>query len=458
MKKKIDILPVILCGGSGTRLWPLSRKEFPKQFIPVVKGKSFLSHTYEFADKISYNKKVITLSNIRYKFLINETLKKSKLKSTNIFEPISRNTAPAILASALNVDANQILIFLPSDHYIPDQNLFARIVKKSFQKADEGNFVVFGIKPSEPSTGFGYIQSNKISDSPEKIIKFVEKPSIDNAQIYFDSGEYMWNAGIFLVKARTVIESFIKFAPNIFEKVARSVKLQKEDGNSIFLDKDSYESCEAESIDYAIMEKSNDTYMSVFNGFWSDVGTWSAFFELFNPDKFHNRISGIGRTYHCQNTSIYSKSKPVVAIGTKEINIINTDDLLLISSSKNDQDIKSVMQEINDHNPFLWGKKINISAGNPSYSLTENIKSNLNHITIKPKESIKKSTFDSEGVNLIVVKGEVSLTNDHEEIKMIKTNSKFIGANSEYTLYNDDDNFSEVIEIIHPGNIRNLNT
>jgi mannose-1-phosphate guanylyltransferase/mannose-6-phosphate isomerase len=286
------IHPVLLCGGSGTRLWPLSRKALPKQFAPLVGNKSLLQLTLERLSGL--NRTITCVASEDHRFLVREAMDNAQAQGRQILEPMPRNTAGAMAAAALLADPDDLLLFAPADHHIPDAALFAATVRSGVEAALAGRIVTFGVTPSFPSTAYGYIEAAGPTGhgASHAVARFVEKPTAAVAESLILQGSYCWNAGIFLVQARALVAALRTHAPDILAACERATAAHSVDGSFVRLDREAFEGCRSESIDYAVLEKHTDVAVVRFEGAWSDVGSWNAVAQLHPADEAGNRLSG----------------------------------------------------------------------------------------------------------------------------------------------------------------------
>ena len=317
-KMDSEILPVILCGGSGTRLWPLSRKAYPKQFVPLLDGKSLLALTLERVKSIS--PRVQTVASQAHRFLVQDATQAAGVVAQHLLEPVARNTAAAMAVAALNARPDQLLLFLPADHHIPDAVAFAAAVEKGVPAARRGYIVTFGVYPAFPSTAYGYIKQGKALDEHIwSVERFVEKPDAQKARQLLLAGGHFWNAGIFLVQASTLLEALALHAPAILASCRQATEKQTLDGSFTRLDEAAFSACPAVSFDYAVLEHHDKIAMIPFAGQWSDVGSWNAVAELAPADEHDNRIVGHGWALQSSNTYIHAPHRAVVALGTEDL-------------------------------------------------------------------------------------------------------------------------------------------
>jgi mannose-1-phosphate guanylyltransferase/mannose-6-phosphate isomerase len=343
--KAPSITPVILCGGSGTRLWPLSRKSFPKQFVPLIDNKSLLQLTLERVALLS--QKVICVASDEHRFFVAEAMQSARVQGTVLLEPVARNTAAAMAIAALLAEPAELLLFCPSDHHIPDAATFAQVIKSGVKAALAGAIVTFGINPTFPSTAYGYIrQGNARPDGSFSVEGFTEKPAQDKAQALLLSGKALWNAGIFLCTAQTLLNALDEHAPDILKSCKTAIANKAIDASFVRPEPEAFASCRSESIDYAVMEHFANVVVIPFVGAWSDVGSWGAVAEMSQPDASGNRIQGQGIALHSANTFIHASSRIVVALVTQDLLIIDTPDALLVAANSHAEQVKEVVARL----------------------------------------------------------------------------------------------------------------
>ena len=349
------ITPVLLAGGNGTRLWPTSRKSYPKQFINFF-GKNTLFQDrllFPFANKILGSEKPIILTNEEYRFIIKEQLREVGVDTNQIIiEPEAKNTAPAILAAALYLNKqnpNSIMLVCPSDHLIPQVQLFEECVIRGLELLKKGELVTFGIKPTKPETAYGYL---RLSDSSSQIVQklsgFIEKPCIEKAQEMLASGNYLWNSGIFLFSVKDIISAFESFLNKTLINVKDSLENGILDLDFFRLEKDSWSNCEDISIDYAILEKVNNLSVVPFNGKWTDLGSWDAVWNEQKSDQNTVVKSPNVTTIDCENSLFRSEGNKtqLVGLGVKDIVAIAMPDAVLVADKNRAQDVKIVVENL----------------------------------------------------------------------------------------------------------------
>ena len=336
-----DVLPIILSGGSGTRLWPLSRESYPKQFLPLVGEHSMLQATWLRSAPVAAHAPIV-VANEEHRFMAAEQLQQLGVKpSAILLEPKGRNTAPAIAVAALEATRNggdPLLLVLPSDHVIRDEAAFQAAVTVAAAAAEQGKLVTFGIKPTAPETGYGYIKAG-VGTGATAVERFVEKPDLATAQGYLASGEYYWNSGMFLFRASRYLEELRKFQPAIADACQKAWEGGKRDADFTRLDKDAFASSPSDSIDYAVMEKTADAVVVPLDAGWNDVGSWSSLLDVSEQDGQGNAHHGDVIQLDCKNTYAYG-SRLIAMVGLENVVVVETDDAVLVGHRDRIQEVK----------------------------------------------------------------------------------------------------------------------
>ncbi|MDA9779649.1 mannose-1-phosphate guanylyltransferase/mannose-6-phosphate isomerase [Amylibacter sp.] len=449
-----QITPIILCGGSGSRLWPLSRKSYPKQFVPLVGNKTLFQNSATRLTGPKFKDPII-VTNSDYRFIVTEQLQEIGIDPGAILiEPEGRNTAPAILAAALfeyqeNPDA--VLVVAPSDHIINDVNAFQLAIDEAYKVAQDGQLVTFGIKPTHPETGFGYLELSKISTAKAVPLKaFVEKPDLTNAKKMFQSENFLWNSGIFLFQARDIIEAFKKYSPSDLDAVNLSIKNSINDLGFFRLNLTDWIKTKNISIDYAIMEKSDNLSVVPFSAGWSDLGGWDAVWRENVSNANGVNTSNNATAIDCENSLIRSEddSIEVVGIGLKNIITVAMKDAVLVADMSKSQDVKKAVDLLKqkhasqathfpkDHRPWGWFE-----------SLTINEKFHVKKIHVHPGASLSLQSHKYRAEHWIVVSGEAEVTID-KEVKLISANqSVYIPLGAVHRMRNPGKIPIELIEV-----------
>jgi mannose-1-phosphate guanylyltransferase/mannose-6-phosphate isomerase len=455
----INIKPVILCGGSGTRLWPLSRESFPKQFVPLIGGQSLLGLTI---DRVRSLGSVICVTNEEHRFLVQELLKESSenLDASILLEPAGRNTAAAMTCATFMPDVadSDLLLFLPSDHFVPDIDAFISTMRSGVDAARSGYIVTFGVQPSFPSTAYGYIQQGSQLDTTGKtgnapssafgVARFVEKPPMDQAQAMLLSGNYLWNAGIFLCQASVLKSALHQHAPDILKSSELAMKSAQVDGAFVRPNKETFLSCRSESIDYAVMEQFDKVAVIPFKGAWTDVGSWNAVAALSAADESGNRINGQGIAIQSKNTYINAPHRPVVALGTADLIIVDTPDALLVASMDKAEQVKDVVAQLKKEGKAQavihrrvarpWGWYDSIDTGE---------RFQVKRIAVKSGASLSMQMHHHRAEHWIVVKGTAKVTNGEKVFLLEENQSTYIPIGVKHRLENPGKTDLEMIEV-----------
>ncbi|MFZ3218884.1 MAG: mannose-1-phosphate guanylyltransferase/mannose-6-phosphate isomerase [Rhodoferax sp.] len=459
------IHPVILCGGSGTRLWPLSRKAFPKQFIPLLAGKSLLQLTLERVAPLLEGSAdgIICVSSEEHRFLVAEAAAEANVTVRQILEPQPKNTAAAMALAALTATPDALLLFCPADHHIPHIQTFVDMVRGAQSAARAGRLVTFGVVPSFPSTAYGYIQKGTPRDDGGFVVaQFVEKPAQDRALELLASGQYLWNAGIFLARAQTLIDALQTHAPDILEVCRQAMRQPQQDGSFTRPDAQAFATCRSQSIDYAVMEPlsqqpalaQSEGGISVFpfTGEWNDVGSWNAVADLAQADAQGNRSGGEAeRAHHLHASSTYihaAGQRPVVALGTKNLLIIDTPDAVLVVDAAYAEGVKEVVARLEaldasqavQHRRVArpWGWYDGVDVG---------LRHQVKRICVKPGASLSLQMHHHRAEHWVVVSGTAEVTNGDKVTVLSENQSTFIPLGQIHRLANPGKVPLEIIEV-----------
>ncbi len=452
------IIPIILSGGTGSRLWPLSRELYPKQLLPLVNSHTMLQNTILRTVGIPNITDPILVCNSDHRFMVAEQMRQLNLKpSSVILEPIGRNTAPAVAVAALHAltyTENPVLLVLPADHVIDDIGAFHKAIEIVTPAAVAGKLVTFGVCPTGPETGYGYIKassSSKHSGNENAILDvncFVEKPDGTTAQGYVASGDYFWNSGMFMFTARRYLAELERYSPEMAGS-CRKVYLQAiMDPDFIRLEKDIFSACPSDSIDYAVMEKTADAVVCPLNAGWCDVGSWSALYEIGKPDADGNVLKGDIFLHDTKNCYIYADERLVAAVGLEDHIIVETADAILVAKRDRVQDVKSIVRQLNVRNrpETLVHRKVYRPWG--AYQSVDTAERfQVKRITVNPGASLSLQMHHHRAEHWIVVKGTARITKDHEVILLTENQSTYIPLGVTHRLENPGVILLELIEV-----------
>jgi len=445
-----NIFPTIMCGGSGTRLWPLSRALFPKQFLSLVNDTSLLQDTLKRLPENSGNP--IFICNEEHRFLVAEQTRHYTDNATILLEPQGRNTAPAIALAAINAlsqNKDALLLVLASDHVIKDDAAFKRAIKQAQESAEQNNLVTFGIVPTHPETGYGYIkQGMKFNDGTFKVAKFVEKPNKHLAEEFLASGAYLWNSGMFMFKAARYLEELKKHRPDIYKACQSAMKDTQQDLDFVRPNKESFLACPEDSVDYAVMEKTDSAIVVPLDAGWSDVGSYSALWEISEQDESKNVIKGDVITVKTNNCYMHTSDKMIATVGVNNLVIVNTPDAVLIADKNNVQDVKEIVQQlkVNDRSEAVlhrevyrpWGKYDSIDTGE---------RFQVKRITVKPGAKLSVQMHHHRAEHWVVVSGTALVTNGDKNIMLTENQSTYIPIGVIHALENPGKVDLELIEV-----------
>ena len=445
------MIPVILSGGSGTRLWPLSRGQHPKQFLSLVSNHTMLQETVLRLQGIEDLKAPIGVCNENHRFMMAEQLREINIPpAAIILEPIGKNTAPAVALSALAAESEEdILLILPADHVIADIASFQAAVKNAESLAKEGNLVTFGIVPTAAETGYGYIKRGaENSGVAFEVAAFVEKPDHDTALQYVESGEYFWNSGMFAFKAGRYLEELEKYNPEMLAACRESFATAQVDADFIRLDKAVFSQCPADSIDYAVMEKTNKAVVIPLAAEWNDVGSWSALWDVTEKDESGNAITGDVLTVDTENSYLHSSSRLIAAVGASNLVIVETPDAVMVAPIDRVQEVKSIVDQLKQqqrseadlHRKVYrpWGYYDSVDQG--ERHLTK-------RIVVKPGAKLSLQKHHHRTEHWIVVKGTALVTKADEQILLTENESTYIPIGVIHSLENPGIIPLEMIEV-----------
>jgi mannose-1-phosphate guanylyltransferase/mannose-6-phosphate isomerase len=446
------IKPVILCGGSGTRLWPLSRQAYPKQFIKLHGNATMLQDCIARQSGL-VAADAIFVCNEEHRFLTAEQIRSHGVNHAGIIlEPIPKNTAPAIALAALHAISegeDPMLLILPADHIIKNIDAYQVSIEKAGQVSKDG-LLTFGIVPSKPETGYGYIRvGEKVNDNEVYHVEaFVEKPDSLTAEKYLKNGDYLWNSGIFMFRAGRYLKELEKFRPDIFEACKKAMEGAKKDLDFIRISKKAFEACPAESIDYAIMEKTDQAMVVKMESSWSDIGSWQALWEINDKDEHGNSLKGDAIVHETHDSLVIAESRLVVVQGMDKVAVIETKDALLVTSMDHAQEIKKIVQrlesmkrdEIKQQRQVYrpWGHYDSMDSGD---------RFQVKRITVKPGAKLSVQMHHHRAEHWVVVSGSAKVRIGEKTILLTENQSAYIPLGETHSLENPGKIPLNIIEV-----------
>jgi len=447
------LIPVILAGGSGTRLWPLSRKLYPKQLIELTSDKTMLQETLLRLENIPQVQSPIIICNEEHRFMVAEQLRAIGIEDASIIlEPVGKNTAPAVATAALKageIYENPCLLVLPADHYIGDIKNFTKSVETAYKASNKNLIMTFGIIPDSPETGYGYIKKGKkIDESIYSTDKFVEKPDVKTAKKYLDSGKYLWNSGMFLFRTETILNEFKNHSPEILQHTGKALENSGRDLDFIRLEKQSFELSPEDSIDYAIMEKTDKSAVIPLSCLWNDLGSFEALWQTRQKDENNNVISGDIYTSDVKNSYLHSASRIVAAVGVENYVVIETSDAVLVAPRNKVQDVKKIVEKLkkDKRNEPDIHKKVYRPWGNyETIDISERFQ--VKRLTVKPGEKLSAQKHHHRAEHWVIVKGTAVVTRGEEEILVKEDESVYIPLGTLHRLYNPGKIPLEIVEV-----------
>jgi len=443
-----------MAGGTGSRLWPMSRELHPKQFLRLHSLHSMLQETLKRLDGVEVSEPVV-ICNEDHRFMVAEQLRQIDMLSHNIIlEPIGRNTAPAIALAALNAIAqghDPIMLVLAADHIIKDVATFHHAIEAAIPYAAGQSLVTFGIVPSGPETGYGYIQRGESTGEnaeASSVKRFVEKPDLATAQSYVDSGEYFWNSGMFMFRAKRYLEELERFRPDILDACRLSLADTECDKNFINVNYDAFSSCPDESVDYAVMEKTHDAVMIPLDAGWSDVGSWSALWEVSQKDEAGNALTGDTFLHNTRDCYINTDEKLVAAVGVDNLVIVNTKDAVLVVDKSKVQDVKKVVEHLKKHKRSEYRRHREVyRPWGICDLLVDEKRFNVNRITVNPGEAFSLQMHHHRTEHWVVLAGTARVTTGDKTFLLTENQSTFIPIGVIHRLENPGNIPLELIEV-----------
>ena len=445
----MKVIPVILSGGVGSRLWPLSREFYAKQCLPLVdKEYSLLQQTLLRTRSLEVADPIVVCNEV-HRFLIAQQLQAIGVKKSSIvLEPKGRNTAPAIALAALEAMRSEsddaLMLVLPADHVIRDLAAFESSIKQAVELAKEDVLVTFGVQPTRPETGYGYIRSA----GNFSVAEFVEKPNLEKAKAYLASGDYLWNSGMFLFRAKAFLDELAVHRDDIFQAVNSAYQQRTEDLDFVRIDADLFAQCPEESIDFAVMEPTKKAKVVPYAGDWSDIGAWDALYNYADKDSDNNVLVGDVMSEGAQNCFIRSESRLIAAVGVQDLVIVETADAVLVMDKNNAQDVKKIVKRIKAegreehmyhttvHRP--WGTYQIVDVGD---------RYKVKRIMVKPGEKLSVQMHHHRAEHWVVVSGTAKVLNGEQEILLTENESTYIPVGVVHALENPGKIPLELVEV-----------
>ena len=444
--------PVIMAGGSGTRLWPLSRGNFPKQFLPLTGRHTMLQQTLLRLSGLQHSAPLL-ICNEDHRFIAAEQIRQLGMGKADIMlEPVGRNTAPAIALAALRAkqqgNAEAVLLVLAADHVINNTPAFQQAIEQALPLANDGQLVTFGIVPSSPETGYGYIKRGKQSGSAYQVDSFIEKPDLSTAEFYLQSGEYYWNSGMFMFRADIYLQQLQKFRPDIYAACEVAMAEQISDLEFVRINKAAFEACPSDSIDYAVMEKTEHAVAVPLDAGWNDVGGFAALWQVSAKDTEGNVLCGDVLALDSENSYVRSDDKLVATIGVKDLVVISTKDAVLVAHKDQAQQVKQVVNQLAQmkrseavfHREVYrpWGKYDSVDSAE---------RFQVKRITVKPGAKLSVQMHHHRAEHWIVVSGTARVTIDDKEQYVTENQSVYIPITAVHALENPGKVPLELIEV-----------
>lgn len=447
------ILPVILSGGAGTRLWPLSRELYPKQLLPLACDKTMLQETISRLDGMQNIEPALIVCNDAHRFLVAEQVRQlDKEPQAIILEPCGRNTAPAVAIAALYAQkggTDPVLLVLPADHLIQDLPAFHRAVQLGVVQAEQGALVTFGIVPTQPETGYGYIRAEQRENcSAYPVAEFVEKPDLETAIGYLRSGDYYWNSGMFMFRASRYLEELERYQPDMLIACRNAMTGMISDLDFQRLDEATFAACPADSIDYAVMEKTAQAVVIPLSAGWNDIGAWSALWDVQPHDAEGNVLIGDVLTEAANNCYLHAGHRLLAAVGVKDLVVVETADAVLVASRDQVQNVKTIVEQLkkqNRHEALLhrrvnrpWGSYEGVDAGE---------RFQVKRIIVNPGASLSLQKHHHRAEHWIVVKGTATVTCGKNVMVLSENQSTYIPLGEIHRLANPGKIPLEIIEV-----------
>lgn len=442
-------VPIILSGGSGTRLWPASRAMYPKQLLSLAGERTMLEATaLRVAGLPGVTDRCLIVSNENHRFTVAEQMNRIERRATILLEPEGRNTAPAVALAALAAAPDDLLLVMPADHVIADLGAFRRAVAAGTGAAVNGSLVTFGVVPTAPETGYGYILAETNDEAPFAVDRFVEKPDAGTAESYVASGQYFWNSGMFLFRAGRYLEELGRFAPLILKACRQAMEAKTVDGDFLRPEPRAFLSSPSDSIDYAVMEKSAAAKMVPLDAGWSDVGSWSALHDVCDKDEAGNSLEGDAHVHNCRRTYVQAESRLVAAVGLSDTVIVETKDAVLVADRDHSQDVKAIVDRLKagDRPEVSLGREVFRPWGSyDSIDSEENFQ--VKRLIVKPGAMLSLQKHAHRSEHWVCVRGRARITRNDEEFDLNVNESTYIAIGDVHRIANPYDEPVHIVEV-----------
>jgi len=455
------IIPVILSGGTGSRLWPMSRELNPKQFLSLCSEQTMLQETMTRLEGIAEIAAPVVVCNEDHRFMVAQQMRDIGVDVDKIIlEPIGRNTAPAICAAAEYIQGknsddkkagDDVMLILAADHVIQNKEVFHQVIEAGYRVAQQGQLVTFGIVPDKAETGYGYIKRAEFFAQDEdayKVAQFVEKPDLETAQNYLDSGKYYWNSGMFMFKASSILQEIEALSAEIYQSVKSAVSKGVKDMDFCRLEVNAFTASPSDSIDYAVMEKTDKAVVIPLDADWSDVGAWSALWEVKSRDTHGNVIQGDVLTHDVTNSYIHAEERMLAVIGMDNCVIVETADAILVADKSRSQDVKEIVKQLkHTHREEIISHQRVYRPWGSYETLEETERFKVKRIIVNPGAKLSLQMHHHRAEHWVVVKGTATITCGDKEFVMTEDQSNYIPLGTQHRLENPGVIPLEIIEI-----------
>ena len=447
------IIPVVLAGGSGSRLWPLSRTHYPKQLLKLFGDATLLQQTLQRLDGLDDLSQPVVVCNEEHRFMVAEQLLEIGQKQASILlEPVGRNTAPAMALAALHANSleeNPLLLVLAADHTIRDIPAFHKAIGDALTTADTGKLVTFGIQPDRPETGYGYIKTGGAdAQGALSVERFVEKPDLETAQAYLEEGGYYWNSGMFVFRVQDFLKELERYSPQVLDAARQAYEKAATDMDFVRADAEAFAQAPDISVDYAVMEQSGRVACVPMDAGWSDVGSWQSYWELSDKDEKGNSFIGDSLDYGSRDTLVYSRDKLVATLGVDNLMVINTPDAVLVADKNAAQDVKKLITALRQRgrSEHLQHREVYRPWGCYD-SVDQGTRYQVKRIRVKPGASLSSQMHHHRAEHWVVVKGTARVEKGDETLLLSENESTFIPLGTRHRLSNPGKIPLELIEV-----------